>query len=94
MNLTNIIFLAVLSVVILLASYLIGGTYSIVPVSNANAVGNYVMNRYTGRVWLCNVQVCKVVVGNGEVSQELTLQDRNAPVAAAAPDGRGQPGRQ
>lgn len=35
----------------------------------------------------------QVVVGNGEVSQELTLQDRNAPVAAAAPDGRGQPGR-
>jgi hypothetical protein len=59
MNVTHIVYIAVLSFVILLASFLIGGTYSIVPVSNANAVGNYVMNRYTGRVWLCNVQVCK-----------------------------------
>jgi hypothetical protein len=59
MNVTHIIYIAVLSFVILLASFLIGGTYSIVPVSNANAVGNYVMNRYTGRVWLCNVQTCK-----------------------------------
>jgi hypothetical protein len=59
MNVTHIVYIAVLSFVILVASFLIGGTYSIVPVSNANAVGNYVMNRYTGRVWLCNVQVCK-----------------------------------
>jgi hypothetical protein len=59
MNVTHIVYIAVISVVILLASFLIGGTYSIVPVSNANGVGNYVMNRYTGRVWLCNVQVCK-----------------------------------
>ena len=59
MNVTHIVYIAVLSFVILLASFLIGGTYSIVPVSNANAVGNYVMNRYTGSVWLCNVQTCK-----------------------------------
>ena len=59
MNVTHIVYIAVLSFVILLASFLIGGTYSIVPVSNANAVGNYVMNRYTGSVWLCNVNACK-----------------------------------
>ncbi|MBL8907348.1 MAG: hypothetical protein JNM20_11800 [Rhizobiales bacterium] len=57
----NIVYVAVLSIVLLLASYFIGGTYTIVPVSNANAVGTFVMNRYTGRVWLCNVNVCRDV---------------------------------
>jgi hypothetical protein len=71
MNVTHIVYIVVISFVVLLASYLIGGTYSIVPVSNANAVGNYVMNRYTGTVWLCNVNTCK----------ELTTQ---APAPAPA----------
>jgi hypothetical protein len=65
MNVTHIVYIAVISFVILVGSFLIGGTYSIVPVSNANAVGNYVMNRYTGRVWLCNVQVCKELTTQG-----------------------------
>jgi hypothetical protein len=51
----------VLSIVLLLGSFFIGGTYTIVPVANNNAVGTFVMNRYTGRVWLCNVNVCRDV---------------------------------
>ena len=57
----NIIYIAILSVVLLVASYLIGGTYSIVPVTSTNSVGNFVMNRFTGRVWVCNVNLCREV---------------------------------
>jgi len=55
----NVIYAAVLSIVILLASFFIGGTYEIVPVSNASGVGTFVVNRYTGRIWLCNVNNCR-----------------------------------
>lgn len=57
----NIIYVVVLSIVLILASYLIGGTYTVVPVASGSAVGSFVMNRYTGRVWLCNVNVCRDV---------------------------------
>jgi hypothetical protein len=57
----NIIYVVVLSIVLLLASYFIGGTYTVVPVASNSAVGSFVMNRYTGRVWLCNVNVCREV---------------------------------
>ena len=62
----NIIYVVVLSIVLLLGSYLIGGTYSIVPVTSGNAVGSFVMNRYTGRLWLCNVTVCREVGGQAQ----------------------------
>jgi hypothetical protein len=55
----NIIYVVVLGIVLLLASFLIGGTYSIVPVASGSAVGSFVINRYTGHVWLCNVNTCR-----------------------------------
>jgi len=55
----NIIYAVVLSIVLLLGSFLIGGVYTIVPVTTANAVGSFVINRYTGRVWLCNTNSCR-----------------------------------
>ena len=55
----NIVYVVIISVVLLVASYLIGGAYTIVAVSNNTSVGTFVMNRYTGRMWLCNVNVCR-----------------------------------
>jgi hypothetical protein len=63
----NLIYLAVLSVVILLAGLLIGGAYSIVPVSNPNGVGTFVVNRYTGHIWLCNGQFCRTIPNQQQV---------------------------
>jgi len=57
----NIVYVVVLSIVLLLGSFLIGGTYQIVPVTTANAVGSFVINRYTGRVWLCNTNNCREI---------------------------------
>jgi hypothetical protein len=60
-GLVNIIYVVVLGIVLLLGSFLIGGTYTIVPVTTANGVGSFVMNRYTGTVWLCNTNNCRQV---------------------------------
>ena len=64
----NIVYGVILSIVLLLASYLIGGTYTIVAVSNNTSVGTFVMNRYTGRMWLCNVNVCRDLANQGPAS--------------------------
>ena len=65
----NAIYAMAIGLTVAISSFLIGGTYSIVPVSTSNAVGSFVMNRYTGRVWLCNVNTCRVIpnqsVGTG-----------------------------
>jgi hypothetical protein len=55
----NIIYVVVLSIVLLLSSFLIGGTYTLAPVASGSLIGTYVINRYTGHVWLCNVNVCR-----------------------------------
>ena len=55
----NIVYVVVLGIVLLLGSFFIGGTYTLVPVASGNAVGTFVLNRYTGRVWLCNVNTCR-----------------------------------
>jgi hypothetical protein len=57
----NVIYVVILSIVLLLGSYFIGGTYTLVPVSSGTAVGTFVMNRYTGRVWLCNINTCREI---------------------------------
>jgi hypothetical protein len=64
----NIVYAVLLGIVLLVASYLIGGTYTIVSVSNNTAVGTFVMNRYTGRMWLCNVNVCRDLPNQGQAS--------------------------
>jgi hypothetical protein len=58
MNIVNVV---VLGIVLLLGSFLIGGTYTIVPVTTANAVGSFVINRFTGTVWLCNTNACRAI---------------------------------
>ena len=57
----NIIYVVVLGIVLLLGSFFIGGTYTLVPVASGNAVGTFVLNRYTGRLWLCNVNNCREI---------------------------------
>jgi hypothetical protein len=57
----NIVYGVILSIVLLLASYFIGGTYTLVPVTSGSAVGTFVMNRFTGRIWLCNVNTCREI---------------------------------
>lgn len=55
----NIVYVVILSIVLLLGSFFIGGAYTLVPVASGNAVGTFVINRYTGHVWLCNVNTCR-----------------------------------
>ncbi len=57
----NIVYVIVIGIVLAIGSFLIGGAYTIVPVSTPTAVGSFVLNRYTGNIWLCNTNSCREI---------------------------------
>ena len=52
--------LALLGVLVLVASLIVGGLYQGVPVSNGNSAGDiYLFNRFSGAYYVCRNKVCQ-----------------------------------
>ena len=52
--------LALLGVLVLVASLIVGGLYQGVAVSNGNSAGDiYLFNRFTGAYYVCRNKVCQ-----------------------------------